>query len=85
MTQALMKHGVIPDVLDKLPPNVLNVKYPNNVDVNVGNVLTPTQVKDEPNVHWDADAKDYYTLCMTGKHLSLWYRILVLCVFIVNV
>jgi hypothetical protein len=24
-------------------------------------------------------------LCMTGKHLSLWYRILVLCVFIVNV
>jgi hypothetical protein len=71
MTQALMKHGVIPDVLDKLPPNVLNVKYPNNVDVNVGNVLTPTQVKDEPNVHWDADAKDYYTLCMTGKHLSL--------------
>jgi len=71
MTQALANHAIVPDVLDNLPANVLNVKYPNNVNVNVGNVLTPTQVKDEPNVNWDADTKDYYTLCMTGEHSSL--------------
>lgn len=27
--------------------------------------MTPTQVKDEPSVSWDADASTFYTLCMT--------------------
>jgi phosphatidylethanolamine-binding protein len=31
----------------------------------LGNVLTPTQVKDQPTVQWDAEASSFYTLCMT--------------------
>lgn len=34
--------------------------------MNLGNELTPTQVKDEPKVSWEADAESLYTLVMTG-------------------
>lgn len=32
--------------------------------VNLGNELTPTQVKDEPTLKWDANANEFYTLLM---------------------
>lgn len=48
------------------------VKYDNafalcelSVSSSLGNVLTPTQVKDQPNVEWDAAEGAFYTLCMT--------------------
>lgn len=34
--------------------------------MNLGNELTPTQVKDVPHVSWEADAGSLYTLVMTG-------------------
>jgi len=43
------------------------VSYPSGVVVNMGNELTPTQVKDEPSVNWPADPNALYTLCMTGN------------------
>lgn len=67
MAQALQTHGVIPDVVDKVPANVLNVTYPNNLSVEIGKVLTPTQVKDQPTVQWDGETNAFYTLCMTGE------------------
>lgn len=67
MAQALQTHGVVPDVIDKVPENVLKVTYPNQISVEIGKVLTPTQVKDKPNVTWSGDTNTYYTLCMTGK------------------
>ncbi|CAD1480909.1 unnamed protein product, partial [Heterotrigona itama] len=65
MAQQLQTHGVVPDVIDKVPTNVLQVTYPNNLAVEIGKVLTPTQVKDPPTVKWDGDANTFYTLCMT--------------------
>ncbi|KZC10568.1 Phosphatidylethanolamine-binding protein like protein F40A3.3, partial [Dufourea novaeangliae] len=65
MAQALQTHGVVPDVIDKAPENVLTVTYPNNLSVEIGKVLTPTQVKDQPTVIWTAGTNEYYTLCMT--------------------
>ncbi|XP_011707284.1 PREDICTED: protein D2-like isoform X2 [Wasmannia auropunctata] len=65
MAQALKTHEVIPDVVNKVPANVLNVTYPNNLVVEIGKVLTPTQVKDQPNVQWSGEANALYTLCMT--------------------
>ncbi|KAL0100000.1 hypothetical protein PUN28_019467 [Cardiocondyla obscurior] len=65
MAQALQTHEVIPDVVDKVPAGVLNVTYPKNLTVEIGKVLTPTQVKDEPTVQWDGEANAFYTLCMT--------------------
>lgn len=67
MAQALQTHGVIPDVVDKIPKGVLTVTYPNNLRVEIGKVLTPTQVKDEPAVEWSSETDAFYTLCMTGK------------------
>ncbi|KAK1122563.1 Phosphatidylethanolamine-binding protein 1 [Melipona bicolor] len=65
MAQQLQTHGVVPDVIDKVPTNVLQVTYPNNLAVEIGKVLTPTQVKDPPTVKWDGDANTFYALCMT--------------------
>ncbi|XP_033321264.2 protein D1 isoform X1 [Megalopta genalis] len=65
MAESLASHGIVPDVVDKAPEKVLNVAYPNNITVDIGKVLTPTQVKDQPKISWDADADAYYTLCMT--------------------
>lgn len=71
MAQALQSHEVIPDVIDKVPQSILNVTYGNNLKVEIGKELTPTQVKDKPQVQWDADADAYYTLCMTGNYYQL--------------
>ncbi|KAI5740602.1 hypothetical protein M8J76_005410 [Diaphorina citri] len=44
---------------------ICKVEYPGNVSVNLGNTLTPTQVKEQPHVSWSANPKDHYVLCMT--------------------
>lgn len=43
---------------------LLKVSYPSGVSVNLGNVLTPTQVKDKPKLIWEAEKDAYYTLVM---------------------
>jgi len=44
------------------------VCYPSGVKVDQGNELTPTQVKDQPTVKWQADGNALYTVCMTGLY-----------------
>jgi len=58
------KEKVVPEVIDTVPKAVLNVQY-GDLKVNMGNVLTPTQVKNPPKVSWEADSKKLYVLCMT--------------------
>jgi len=58
------KESIVPDVIDKIPQQVLSVKFGSH-DVNLGNVLTPTQVKNPPTVLWDAAPNKFYVLCMT--------------------
>lgn len=68
MTEALKTNEVIPDVIDTVPAEIVEVTYPNNLKLDkIGKVLTPTQVKDQPAVKWNAEAASFYTLCMTGK------------------
>lgn len=38
--------------------------YPSGVSADLGNELTPTQVKDKPTLTWDAENGAYYTLLM---------------------
>lgn len=45
------------------------VLYPSGVKADLGNELTPTQVKDQPSVGWDADPNSFYTLCLTGTYI----------------
>lgn len=60
------EHEVVPDVVQKAPQQLLEIKYGSH-KVNLGDPLTPTQVKDQPTeIRYPADAKSYYTLIMTG-------------------
>lgn len=38
------------------------MRYPSGAVVGLGNELTPTQVKDKPQVSWQAEKGAYYTL-----------------------
>ncbi|KAF6217238.1 hypothetical protein GE061_001592 [Apolygus lucorum] len=59
------KHLVVPDVIQKAPEKVVKVSYKSGVIADLGNEVTPTQVKDEPTVEWEADPSKFYLLCMT--------------------
>lgn len=57
------KYGIIPDVIPIGPTEVLKVTFTNNVEVNLGNELTPTQVTDQPTVTWTVnDPNSLYTI-----------------------
>lgn len=59
--------GLVGDLIDEAPGSVLSVSYPGS-GVAVGGVeLTPTQVKDQPKVEFEAEAGSFYTLLLTGE------------------
>lgn len=66
MLEKFVSEGIVPDVIDEAPTKLLKVSYPSGVSVE-GIELTPTQVKDQPTVEWEAEQGVYYTLLMTGK------------------
>lgn len=61
-----LPENIVPDVLDTFTPTdvKLHVTYGAH-HVGLGNVLTPTQVKEQPAVSWQAKPGELYTLCMT--------------------
>ncbi|VEN41804.1 unnamed protein product [Callosobruchus maculatus] len=63
--QAFTKHQIKPDVLADAPEKSIEVKYKNGKEVKLGNELTPTEVKDKPDVKYEGEAGAYYTLIMT--------------------
>ncbi|XP_022831367.1 phosphatidylethanolamine-binding protein homolog F40A3.3-like isoform X3 [Spodoptera litura] len=65
IAKSFESHMVVPDVVSKAPEAIVSVKYPSGVEVNEGNVLTPTLVKDIPTVSWEASSDQFYTLAMT--------------------
>ncbi|XP_058812164.1 protein D2-like [Topomyia yanbarensis] len=58
-------HKIVPDVIPVPPSSLLQVNYPGDQTVNLGNILMPKQVKDIPEVQWTAEPNTYYVLCMT--------------------
>ncbi|XP_064537347.1 protein D3 [Drosophila montana] len=62
---SMEEHCIVPDVIAKAPKGTASVEYAGGISVQAGNVLTPTQVKDQPCVKWEADSSKLYTLCMT--------------------
>ncbi|CAH1972895.1 unnamed protein product [Acanthoscelides obtectus] len=62
------QHEVVPDVVDTVPSKKVEVVYPSGAAVEMGNVLTPTQVKDVPKITWDAESNQHYVVCMTGQY-----------------
>ncbi|KAK2148225.1 hypothetical protein LSH36_508g00002 [Paralvinella palmiformis] len=61
--EAFTKDGVVPDVIDTVPNKMLTVKY--GIDeIKPGVVRTPTQVKNQPIVEWEAESGAFYSLIM---------------------
>ncbi|KAH8327193.1 hypothetical protein KR074_006930 [Drosophila pseudoananassae] len=63
--EVFASNGVVPDVIPEAPSVLLKVTYKNGLVAKDGVELTPTQVKDQPNVEWEAQPGDFYTLIMT--------------------
>jgi phosphatidylethanolamine-binding protein len=57
---------IVGDLIDQAPEKILKVSYSSGATVE-GVELTPTQVKDEPKIEWEAEADTFYTLLLTGK------------------
>ncbi|KAF0286836.1 Phosphatidylethanolamine-binding F40A3.3 [Amphibalanus amphitrite] len=62
---AMETHKVVPDVIPVGPAAVLTVTYPGGVTVDGGAELTPTQVKEQPQLSWAAESGALYTVVMT--------------------
>lgn len=58
------EHEVVPDVIATVPKEILEVCYC-EVRASQGNCLTPTEVQDQPELSWMAEADAFYTICMT--------------------
>lgn len=43
----------------------MQVTYPSGVTADLGNELTPTQVKDKPSLKWEHDEDSFYTLILS--------------------
>lgn len=63
--KTMEQHQIVPDVIAVAPTEVAKVSYPGGITVDQGNELKPRQVKDIPEVKWNADAGTFYALCMT--------------------
>lgn len=64
VSKNFQENDIVPDVLDIEPDSFLTVNF-DVVIANLGNILTPTQVKSIPKVSWiEANASSYYTLIM---------------------
>ncbi|KAK6743742.1 hypothetical protein RB195_010813 [Necator americanus] len=63
--EAFKKHEVVPDVLATAPSKTVKAVYDSGAEVTLGNVLTPTQVKNPPKLTWDAEPGALYTVIMT--------------------
>ena len=62
----LVNEKVVPEVIDAKPANSIGIQYKaSGVQVNQGNELKPTQVKDQPEFSYKAKGSDkLYTLVM---------------------
>ncbi|KHJ93726.1 phosphatidylethanolamine-binding protein [Oesophagostomum dentatum] len=63
--EAFKKHEVVPDVLATAPSKTAKAVYDSGVEASLGNVLTPTQVKNPPKLTWDTEPGALYTVILT--------------------
>ncbi|XP_055380936.1 protein D3-like [Condylostylus longicornis] len=63
--KVFVENEIVPDVIDVAPKEIVEVSYPSGAKVNLGKELTPTQVKDIPEVKWRSESDALYTLLMT--------------------
>lgn len=57
-------HKVVQDVIKDVPKNILCVRYSGNRLADMGNLFTPAQTSQKPEVGWKFTPMTYYTLAM---------------------
>ncbi|KFD58453.1 hypothetical protein M514_00679 [Trichuris suis] len=63
---AFNNYGIIPDVIDRAPRQLLKVVFEKNLNCTLGNILTPSDVRHAPHVlSWNAYPNQLYSLLMT--------------------
>ncbi|EDV90700.1 phosphatidylethanolamine-binding protein homolog F40A3.3 [Drosophila grimshawi] len=65
ISESFKKHKIIPDILQVAPAKLLKVTYASGVEVNSGNELTPTQVKNNPRLEWETEENALYAVILT--------------------
>lgn len=64
--KAFRRNRIVPDIITRSPKKAVYVEYKeSDKEVDFGNELTPTEVKEIPEVQFDADPHSFYTLIMT--------------------
>lgn len=66
----LKDHEIITDLIDDAPhADILEVGYGDDIFVNRGDELTPTEVREQPlSLKWSSDPTLFYTLLMIGLY-----------------
>ncbi|XP_034827646.1 protein D3-like [Maniola hyperantus] len=64
-SNAFKSSKIVPDVVESPPKDIIELSYPSGAKAELGNELTPTQVKDQPTVSYTADPDSFYTLIFT--------------------
>nr|AAO39754.1 putative antennal carrier protein A5 [Anopheles gambiae] len=64
-TEAFGRNEIVPGLIDVAPEQTIKITYPqSDVEVSLGNQLTPTQVKARPKLCWEVEPSALYTLLM---------------------
>ncbi|KRF98333.1 uncharacterized protein Dwil_GK26794 [Drosophila willistoni] len=58
--------AIIPDILKEPPKQLLKMMFENSLDIAEGKAYTPTELKFQPKLEWDADAETFYTIIMVS-------------------
>lgn len=70
--KAFIDNEIVADLkLKQAPKELVEITYPSGATVNLGNELTPTEVKDIPFLKWKSEEGKYYTVLMVRNCLAL--------------
>ncbi|XP_058797990.1 protein D1-like [Phymastichus coffea] len=64
LTTDFTQSEVVPDGISQSPNELLTVKY-NDKSIQFNEEWTPTNIKNQPKVEWNADPSSYYAIIMT--------------------
>uniref|UniRef100_A0A182Q078 Phosphatidylethanolamine-binding protein n=1 Tax=Anopheles farauti TaxID=69004 RepID=A0A182Q078_9DIPT len=64
-SEAFERNEIVPDLIAVAPEKTIKITYPDSdVEVSLGNELTPTQVRTRPRLCWDVEPTALYTVLM---------------------
>uniref|UniRef100_A0AC34PUC5 Phosphatidylethanolamine-binding protein n=1 Tax=Panagrolaimus sp. JU765 TaxID=591449 RepID=A0AC34PUC5_9BILA len=67
--ETFIRHKVVKDVVGLAPPKLLKVAFDSGKEAYLGNILTPSDVRNQPiELYWPTRPDSLYTLIMTGEN-----------------